>query len=156
MFGKLTKYTMIATLSTLVGSAAFAGDLPQVPGGGKDGFQLSPTVIFPAFDAALGHKVFATKGCIVCHHMNGIGGTDGPDLSYGKYDTPVNAMEVASDLWEKADIMIPMQKSELGGQIILSPAELAGLVAFLGSPEEQAKFTKADIPANILKDMEAD
>ena len=97
----------------------------------------------------VGKNIFAEKGCVVCHQMNGIGGKDGPNLTYGEYDTPVNAMEVASDLWEKADIMIPMQKDELGGQIILSPEELSGLIAFLADPEMQKTFTKADIPADI-------
>ncbi len=142
-----------AVVATSFALPALAGGLPTV-NGAKTGFQLSPRLIFPPFDAALGRKVFAAKGCVVCHSVNGIGGTDGPNLSYGKYDTPVNAMEVASDLWEKADIMIPMQKAELGAQIILSPEELAGLIGFLASPEEQAKLSKADIPANIRKDMQ--
>ncbi len=134
---------------------ALADDAMTIPAAAaKDGFKLSDTLIFPPFDPVLGRKVFAQKGCVVCHQMNGIGGTDGPNLSYGKYDTPVNAMEVASDLWEKASIMIPMQKSELGGQIILTPEELSGLIAFLADPAEQKHFSKAEIPAKILKDME--
>ena len=150
---RVTKILSMAVVTAGIALPGLAGGLPTVKDA-QNGFQLSPRLIFPAFDAALGRKVFAEKGCVVCHSVNGIGGTDGPNLSYGKYDTPVNAMEVASDLWEKADVMIPMQKAELGGQIILSPEELAGLVAFLASPEEQAKLTLADIPANIRKDME--
>jgi len=42
----------------------------------------------------------------------------------------------------------------LGAQIKLSPAELAGIIAFLAAPEEQKLFKKSDIPAKILKDMD--
>ena len=152
---KQLKPTILAA-SVLFGLAlpALAATLPAVPGGGKEGFELTPNVVFPAFDAALGRKVFAEKGCVVCHSINGIGGTDGPNLSWGKYDTPINAMEVATDLWAKASTMIAMQKNELGKQIILSPDELAGLIAFLGDPKEQAKLKMSDIPDNIRKDME--
>ncbi len=141
----------LAVLAVPVGAA----DLMQIPAkAATDGFKLSDTLIFPAFDPALGRKLFAEKGCVVCHMMNGIGGEDGPNLSYGQYDTPVNAMEVASDLWEKASIMIPAQQDELGAQIKLSPTELAGIIAFLADKNEQSHFKKSDIPAKILKDME--
>jgi len=132
-----------------------AKDLMQIPAkAAQEGFKLSDQLIFPAFDPALGRKLFGDKGCVVCHQVNGIGGEDGPNLSYGQYDTPVNAMEVASDLWEKASIMIPAQEDELGAQIKLSPDELAGIIAFLADPAEQKHFKKSDIPAKILKDME--
>ncbi|VAW19305.1 hypothetical protein MNBD_ALPHA12-1812 [hydrothermal vent metagenome] len=152
----LKRVAQAAGIITILAVVPAVGAGPvQVPAGGiEEGFQLSPELVFPAFDAALGRKLFATKGCVVCHEANGIGGTDGPSMSYGKYDTPVNAMEVASDLWEKAPIMIPMQEDELGAQIELSPEELAAIIAFLGSPSEQAKFSKDQIPADILKDME--
>ncbi len=151
----LKRVSQIAGVITLLAVVpAIGADPVQVPEGGmQNGFQLTPELIFPAFDAALGGKLFATKGCVVCHEVNGIGGTDGPSMAYGKYDTPVNAMEVASDLWEKASIMIPMQEDELGAQIELSPEELSAIIAFLASPVEQAKFSKADIPADILKDI---
>ncbi len=150
---RISQAAGIITLLAVV-PAVGAGTV-QVPEGGiENGFQLTPELIFPAFDAALGRDLFASKGCVVCHEVNGIGGTDGPSMAYGKYDTPVNAMEVASDLWEKASIMIPMQEDELGGQIELSPEELSAIIAFLASPTEQAKFSEDQIPADILKDME--
>jgi len=120
----------------------------------KNGFQISSTLIFPPFNPATGRKVFAEKGCVVCHRVNGIGGTDGPNLSYGKYDTPVNAMDIASDLWANASVMIPMQQDELGSQIKLTPEDLSAIVAFIASPSEQKKFSKKDIPAKMLKAME--
>ncbi len=146
---------IVGAMLALLAAPVMAKDLMQIPAeAAANGFKLSDQLIFPAFDPALGRKLFADKGCVVCHQVNGIGGEDAPNLSYGKYDTPVNAMEVASDLWEKASIMIPAQEDELGAQIKLSPVELAGIIAFLGDPQEQKHFKKSDIPANILKDMD--
>ena len=153
MFKKVSQAVGVVTILAVV--PALAAGPVQVPEGGiENGFQLTPELVFPAFDAVLGRKLFATKGCVVCHEVNGIGGTDGPSMSYGKYDAPVNAMEVAADFWETASVMIPMQKNELGGQIELSPEELAAIIAFLASPSEQAKFSKDQIPASIAKDMD--
>ncbi len=153
MFKKVSRTVGVISILAVV-PALGAGPVQVPPDGMLNGFQLSPELVFPAFDAVLGRKLFASKGCVVCHEVNGIGGEDGPSMSYGKYDTPVNAMEVAADLWEQASVMIPMQEDELGGQIELSPDELAAIIAFLASPVEQAKFVKADIPAEILEDME--
>ncbi len=153
MFKKVSQAAGIATIMAV--APALGAGLVQVPDGGmQNGFQLTPELVFPAFDAALGSKLFASKGCVVCHEVNGIGGTDAPSMSYGKYDAPVNAMEVAADFWEAADVMIPAQKDELGAKIELSPEEFANIIAFLASPTEQAKFTQSEIPADILKDMD--
>ncbi len=151
----LSTRVFVFGLVVALATPGLADDAMQIPGeAAKDGFKLSDQLIFPPFNPVLGRKLFAEKGCVVCHKMNEIGGEDGPDLTYGKYDTPVNAMEVASDLWEKASIMIPAQEDELGSQIELSPEELAGIIAFMADPQEQKHFSKADIPADILKDME--
>ena len=145
-----------AALAAMLG-AAHAGSPVQVPDGGmENGFQLTPTLVFPPFDAALGHRLFAEKGCVICHKMNGIGGDDGPPLGYGQFDTPIDAMHVAADLWEKADVMIPMQEAELGEKIELEPEELAAIIAFLADQEEQAKFAEHDIPERILDIIEHD
>ncbi len=152
LFGQL----MIAgaVLSSFAMATQASDMVALSPEAATNGFSLNDQLVFPPFDPAIGHKVFAEKGCVVCHQMNGIGGEDGPDLTYGAYDTPINAMEVASDLWEKAAIMIPMQEDELGGQIELSPEELAGLIGFLASPEEQKTFSMDDVPENIRADMD--
>lgn len=142
-------------MTVAIAAPALAGDLTQIPAeAAKGGFNLSDQLIFPPFDPVLGRKLFAEKGCAVCHRMNGIGGDEGPDLTYGEYHTPVNAMEVASDLWEKASIMISEQEEELGAQIELSPEGLAAIIAFMADPAEQKHFSKDDRPADMLKDME--
>lgn len=41
---------------------------------------LSAGLMMPSMDAANGRKLFASKGCVVCHEVNGIGGTDAAPL----------------------------------------------------------------------------
>ncbi len=37
---------------------------------------ISPGLIMPSMDAARGRIPFASKGCVVCHSINGVGGED--------------------------------------------------------------------------------
>ena len=37
-------------------------------------------LLLPYINPALGRKLFASKGCVVCHAINGIGGEDAPPL----------------------------------------------------------------------------
>jgi cytochrome c553 len=50
--------------------------------GGTSGqsMMMSPGMMMPSMDAANGRKLFAAKGCVVCHAVNGIGGQDAPAL----------------------------------------------------------------------------
>ncbi len=112
-------------------------------------------LLMPDFDAALGRTLFASKGCVVCHSVNGIGGEDAPILDFDKDSGPMNPFEFAARMWRGAGAMIYMQEEELGGQIELTGAELAAIVAFAHSPEEQAKFSMDDIPEYILDVMHA-
>jgi hypothetical protein len=56
-------------------------------------------------------------------------------------------------MWRGAGTMIAMQEDELGEQIDFSGEELANIIAFVHSANEQKKFTKADIPPRIAKLM---
>jgi len=49
-----------------------------------------------------------------------------------------------------------MQEDELGAQIELTGEDLAAIIAFAHDPAEQAKFSKADVPENILKKLQSD
>lgn len=37
-------------------------------------------LVLPQMDAAKGRELFASKGCVVCHSVNGVGGEDAPAL----------------------------------------------------------------------------
>ena len=122
----------------------------------RNGFLMENGLKIPAFDPAEGRKLFGSKGCVVCHNINGIGGEDAPDISAEHMEKPMNAFDFAARMWKGAPAMIAMQEDELGEQIELTGDELAALIAFAHDPAEQAKFSEADISANILELLEAD
>jgi cytochrome c len=110
----------------------------------------------PQMDPARGRKLFASKGCVVCHSINGIGGHDAPALDASTMTHPMNPFEFAAKMWRGAEAMIYMQEEELGEQIEFTGDELADIIAFVHHPAEQKKFSEADIPPKILKLIEHD
>lgn len=115
-----------------------------------------PGLLMPDFDAELGRTLFASKGCVVCHAVNGIGGEDATALDYDPTGGPMDPFEFAAKMWRGAEPMIYMQQDELGNQIELNGAELAAIIAFAHDEEQQALFSEADIPENIKDLMHGD
>jgi len=144
--------------STNMGSGASMGNGAMMISGAisRNGFLMENGMKIPAFDPAKGRKLFGSKGCVVCHSINGIGGTDAPDLSAAHMEQPMNAFDFAAKMWRGAPAMIAMQEDELGDQIELNGEELAAIIAFAHDAKEQAKFSKADVPEAFLKKLEAD
>ncbi len=109
-----------------------------------------PLLALPVMDPARGRKLFASKGCVVCHSVNGVGGEDAPPFDMtempGRY---MNPFDFAARMWRGAETMIAMQNEELGHQIELNGQELADIIAFAHDPKEQKKFSAADIPAQV-------
>ena len=110
----------------------------------------------PRMDPVAGRKLFASKGCVICHAINGVGGTDAPKLDASTMKMPMDPFEFAAKMWHGAPAMIAMQNSELGAQIQFTGQELADVIAFVHDPAEQKTFSEADIPENIRKHMEGD
>lgn len=100
----------------------------------------------PPMDAARGRALFANKGCVVCHSVNGVGVDVGPSLDAADMPSPMNAFEFAARMWRGASAMTAMQEMEFGGVIELTGQELADLVAFAHDAEEQAKLTVGEVP----------
>lgn len=111
-------------------------------------------LLLPMMSPERGRKLFADKGCVVCHSIHGVGGTDAPALDWSTMKGPMNPFDFAAKMWRGAPAMIAMQKNELGHQIEFTGQELADIIAFAHSPEEQRKFSENDIPPNIRKLME--
>jgi len=109
--------------------------------------------LMPYIDPARGRKLFASKGCVVCHSINGVGGDDAPSLVSDDDLPAVNPFEFAASMWRGASTMIPMQEDELGEQIEFTGNELADIIAFIHTREEQQKFSEDDIPSRIKKLM---
>ncbi len=117
--------------------------------------QMMGTGLFlPEMDPAKGRLLFASKGCVVCHSINGVGGVDAPALDASLMPVPMNPFEFAAKMWRGAGAMVAMQQDELGAQIELNGQELANIIAFVHDADEQTKFSTADIPEDIAKMME--
>lgn len=110
---------------------------------------VGPGLVLPQMDSELGRKLFASKGCAVCHSVNGIGGEDAPPLDAEYMDIPMNPFEFAARMWRGAEAMVYMQREELGDVIDLNGNELAAIIAFVHDADEQAKYSEADWPDEI-------
>ncbi len=111
-------------------------------------------IVIPMMNAARGRELFAEKGCVVCHQVNGIGGEDAESFDIEEFSIPVNPFHVAAKMWDHAAAMIPEQQEELGGQIELSGQELADIVGFLASPDLRKGFSEDMVPERIREIIE--
>jgi len=118
--------------------------------------QAKPAVegmLLPFMNPSKGRKLYASKGCVVCHSVNGIGGVDAPALDAKTMPSIMDPFEFAAKMWRGAGTMITMQEDELGEQIDFTGQELANIIAFVHSASEQKKFSRADIPPRIARLM---
>ena len=98
-------------------------------------------------------SLFAFKGCVVCHSINGVGGEDAPPLDAEYMELPMNPFDFAARMWRGAEAMVELQRDELGEVIELEGEDLASIIAFVHDAEEQKKFSEADIPEEIEEMM---
>jgi Cytochrome c len=68
-------------------------------------------------DAARGRTLFVSKGCVVCHALNEVGGTSAPPLDPEAAPGDVDARDFVARMWRGAEAMIFMQQQDLGVQI---------------------------------------
>ncbi len=139
---------MASTHGQATGSSSQLADAMTGPGGRSIG------LIMESMDSARGRKLFASKGCVVCHSVNGVGGEDAPPLDAANMPSPMNPFDFAANMWRGAEAMIYAQQEELGEKIDFTGGELADIIAFVHDPVEQKKFSEADIPASISGLME--
>lgn len=103
-------------------------------------------LVLPPMDASRGRVLFAEKGCVICHSVNGVGVDVGPALDADAMPSPMNAFEFAARMWRGAAAMTAMQEEELGGVIALTGQELADLIAFAHDADEQKKLVIGQVP----------
>lgn len=145
----MTKVTL-TTLATML-ALSMMGQPALAQGNTSGGTEVAHGLLLPHMDPAAGRKLFASKGCVVCHSINGIGGQDAAALDASTMPNPMNPFDFSAKMWRGAEAMVAMQKEELGAQIELTGDDLANIIAFVHDPKEQAKFSKADIPETIAK-----
>lgn len=156
----------ILAVGLLVPMAAFAHD-SQTPAPGKgpqimgqdmmgQDMMMMPgmrRLMMPDMDPARGRKLFASKGCVACHAINGVGGHDATPLDAHSMDQVMNPFDFAAKMWRMAPVMIDAQEEALGEQILFTGDEIADIIAFVHDDAEQHNFSEADIPPKIREWM---
>jgi mono/diheme cytochrome c family protein len=104
-------------------------------------------------DAARGRVLFASKGCVICHTINEVGGTGGPPLDAEGEAGEVAALDFVARMWRGAEAMIFMQQQDLGVQIDFTGQELADIIAFVQNPKQRRKLSEEDFPAMLRPGM---
>ena len=122
--------------------------------GGTQNMMMGPGIFMPSMNSANGRKLFASKGCVVCHAVNGVGGKDAAALDASTMPAVMNPFDFVAKMWQGAQMMITMQQQELKQQTSFTGQELADIIAFLHDPDEEKKFSAADIPPEIKSHME--
>ncbi len=110
------------------------------------GLMMDIGLAMPPMDSHRGRETFLNKGCVVCHSVNGVGGTVGPPLNATDMPQPMSAFEFAARMWRGAPAMAQMQEELLGEIIDLSGQDLADLVAFAHDRAAQQELTGEQVP----------
>jgi len=148
------RVAVLAIAAALAGASAAAvgqGSSPAQPPSTqpKGPTLLNPEgmgLLIPPMNAQRGRALFASKGCVVCHSMNGVGGGGASNLDASEQGRLVNPYDFAARMWRGAGAMIALQNRDLGYQIQLDGREIADLAAFAHDKAEQRRFSEDDIP----------
>lgn len=103
-------------------------------------------LVLPIPDPARGRRLFVSKGCFVCHAVDGIGGMAAPALDAPEDIEQLNVLNFVARMWWGALAMLELQNLELGYEIQLDGSEIADLAAFAYSKEAQRGFSMEEIP----------
>ncbi len=107
----------------------------------------------PMMNAERGMYLFASKGCVACHAVNGIGGHDAKNLDAHTMEKVMNPFDFVAKMWRMAPAMIYAQQEVYGDQILFTGEEIADIIAFVHDDEQQHKFNATMIPPKIMKTM---
>ena len=156
LFRRTLRAGIAGLICALLSQHAFGQDEPTIENL-EDGFGLvfprGPDIMWPAINPQRGRVLFASKGCVVCHAVNGVGGQIGPALDAGRMPSFANPLEFAAQMFRGAPKMIELQERDLGYQIDLTGQELADIVGFVHDKTQQRLFNEDDIPPEIQRLM---
>lgn len=107
---------------------------------------FTPRIVIPVPDAERGRILFAAKGCVICHSVNGIGGKAGPALDSRGKDGETDPLGFAARMWNGAAAMVTLQSLELGYQVELSAQDIADLAAFVSDDALRSTYSERDVP----------
>lgn len=98
-------------------------------------------LLLPLIDPTRGRILFVNKGCVLCHTVNGVGGSAAPALDVMPDEYYIDPFAFMVRMWKGAKAMIALQDKELGYQIDIEGDELAAIIGFLYDSEEQKRLT---------------
>jgi mono/diheme cytochrome c family protein len=88
-------------------------------------------------DPAAGARLFASKGCVACHAVNGAGGSGAPDL--GKMPRPLVLYDFAARMWNHVPQMSGRITAVGANRPYLNADEMSDLMAFLGTVDASGR-----------------
>lgn len=131
-----------------------AAETPMPMMGNADHAPMGGMMAMPMMNAQRGMVLFAEKGCVACHSINGVGGHDATSLDAHEMETMMNPFEFSAKMWTMAPAMIAAQEEALGEQILFTGDELADIIAFVHDDGQQHKFSDAMLTPRIMKMMD--
>jgi mono/diheme cytochrome c family protein len=143
-----------AAISLLAAPLALADEGHNEDAAAVEHETIELQMAMPQMNADRGRVLFAEKGCVACHSVNGVGGEDATPLDAHDMEQMMNPFELAAKMWAMAPYMIEAQEEALGEQILFSGDELADIIAFLHSDENQHMLTEASLSPEVLKMMD--
>lgn len=133
-----------------------AAEAPKAMMDGADHAPMTGMMRMPEMNAERGMILFAEKGCVACHAINGVGGHDATPLDAHGMEKMMNPFEFAAKMWRMAPVMIAAQEEAFGEQIQFTGDELADIIAFVHDDAQQHKFTDAMLSERVRKMMNHD
>lgn len=76
-----------------------------------------------------GSQLFAEKGCLRCHAINGVGGVGGPDLGQGILKRSL--LDIAGVMWNHSPGMAHVIEERRAARPVFKAPEMASLISFL-------------------------
>lgn len=138
-------------LGAALASPAFAQDKPAAKS--ETHRPAGVRLAMPMMNAERGMYLFASKGCVSCHAVNGVGGHGAKNLDAHTMNLVMNPFEFTAKMWRMAPAMIAAQEEVLGHQILFTGEEIADIIAFVHDDAQQHEFAEAMIPPEIMKLM---
>ncbi len=122
-------------------------------GNGADHEPMPAMMAMPMMNAERGMKLYAEKGCVACHAVNGVGGHDATSLDAHDMEGMMNPFDFAAKMWRMAPYMIAAQEEAFGEQITFNGHELADIIAFVHDDAQQHEFSLELLSQRVLKMM---
>ena len=136
--------SLAVTVATI--AAVLLGEATTMPALAQSDTSEMLVVAVPAVDPTRGRALFVSKGCVICHSINSVGGMAAPPLEAEGRSSTVDVAEFAARMWRGAGPMVWLQTLEMGYQIDLTGEDIAHLAGFIEDVEEQARFTEDTLP----------